>query len=100
MTYRPLHFFGIPGLFLCLMSVLVCCRYLVFYFSGEGAGHIQSLFLASIMMGAGLSAIVVGLIGDLISINRKLLEKINLRVCEIQEDVRSLQSESSIPKSE
>jgi glycosyltransferase involved in cell wall biosynthesis len=80
MTYRPLQFFGTPGVALCLASLFLCLRYLVFYVAGAGGGHVQSLILAGILMGAGLLAIVVGLVGDLISVNRKLLENIDRRV--------------------
>ena len=80
MTYRPLQFFAIPGAALCMASLFICMRYLVFYLAGAGSGHIQSLILAAILMGAGLLAIVVGLIGDLISVNRKLLEKVDWRL--------------------
>jgi len=61
-----------------------------FFFAGSGAGHVQSLILASILMGAGLLGVVVGLIGDLISVNRKLLEKTQSRVCELNEQVGKL----------
>ncbi len=80
MTYRPLQFFGIPGIALCLGSLFLCLRYLAFFVLDGGAGHVQSLILAAITMGAGLLCIVVGLLGDLISVNRKLLEKVDYRL--------------------
>ena len=91
MTYRPLQFFAIPGAALCLASLFLCMRYLVFYLMGSGGGHIQSLILAGILMSAGLLSVVVGLIGDLISVNRKLLEKINWRVQQLDASVADLQ---------
>ena len=90
MTYRPLHFFGIPGTALCLASLALCSRYMFFYLAGSGGGHVQSLILAAILMGAGLLGIVVGLVGDLISVNRKLLEKIDWQVNELYEAVTKL----------
>lgn len=87
MTYRPLQFFAIPGAALCGASLLLCIRYMFFYFAGSGAGHIHSLILAAILMGAGLLSIVVGLIGDLISVNRKLLEKIDYRLQLLSESI-------------
>ncbi len=80
MTYRPLAFFGIPGAASCLCSLMLCARYLVFWLGGTGGGHVQSLILAAILMVGGLLGIVVGLVGDLIAVNRKLLEKIDWRV--------------------
>jgi len=97
MTYRPLHFFGIPGTALCLTSTLLCCRYMFFYLAGSGGGHVQSLILAAILMGAGMLGIVVGLVGDLISVNRKLLEKIDWRVNELSESVMKLNETHTEP---
>ncbi len=93
MTYRPLHFFGIPGIALCLTSLALCGRYMCFYLAGSGGGHVQSLILAGILMGAGLLGVVVGLVGDLISVNRKLLEKIDWRVSELSEGLSRLKDE-------
>ncbi len=90
MTYRPLAFFGIPGLACCTASSLLCGRYLMFWLGGSGAGHIQSLILAAILMFAGLLGVVVGLVGDLISVNRKLLEKIDWQVRQLREQVDEL----------
>lgn len=90
MTYRPLSFFAIPGLACCAASCLLCGRYLIFWLGGSGAGHIQSLILAAILMFAGLLGIVVGLVGDLISVNRKLLEKVDWQVRLLREQVESL----------
>ena len=92
MTYRPLHFFAVPGAMLCLASFALCVRYLLFYLSGAGSGHIQSLILAGILMGAGLLGIVVGLVGDLISVNRKLLEKVDWRVRSLEDHVKAISS--------
>ena len=96
MIYRPLYFFGVPAGALCLASLVLCVRYMIFFLSGSGGGHIQSLILASILMGAGLLCAVVGLIGDLISVNRKLLEKTNMRICELNEQVRRLNDSQSV----
>jgi glycosyltransferase involved in cell wall biosynthesis len=87
MTYRPLSFFGIPGMACCAASVVLCTRYLYFWMAGSGAGHVQSLILAAILMFAGLLGVVVGLVGDLISVNRKLLEKIDWQIRQLREQV-------------
>lgn len=97
MTYRPLSFFGIPGLACCALSALLCFRYLLYWISGSGGGHVQSLILAAILMSAGLLAIVVGLVGDLISVNRKLLEKVDWQVRQIQQHVEALSAKTGIP---
>jgi len=76
-TYRPLLFFFSFGFFILLIGSLIGIRFLVYYLSGDGGGHIQSLILAALLMGMGFQLIVLGIVADLIAVNRKLLEKID-----------------------
>ena len=78
-VYRPFVFFGSIGLFLFGMGFLIGLRYLWFYFSGEGAGHVHSLILASILLGMGFQTILVAFVADLLAANRKLLEDIRFK---------------------
>jgi glycosyltransferase involved in cell wall biosynthesis len=95
MTYRPLQFFGIPAALLCSTSLALFCRYLVFFLSGNGGGHIQSLILAGVLMGSGLLCLVAGLVGDLISVNRKLLEKLDWRIRMLDEQIGDMRNASN-----
>lgn len=85
MTYRPLRFFAYPGAFLFLLGFSIGIRFLWFFFTIGGRGHIQSLILASLLMGMGFFLMIIGLVTDLISVNRKLLEKLNWRVRELED---------------
>ncbi len=85
MTYRPLMFFALPGVISFALGTLIGFRFLFFYFTGHGTGHIQSLILAALLTGIGFFLFIVGLIADLISVNRKLLEKLDWRVQQIEE---------------
>ena len=76
-TYRPLLFFYSIGLFILFAGALIGIRFLMFYLSGEGGGHIQSLILAALLIGMGFQVIILGVVADLIAVNRKLLEKID-----------------------
>lgn len=58
------------------VGVLVAVRFLYFFFTGRGTGHVQSLILASVVLNVGFITIVLGIIADLTSVNRKLLEDI------------------------
>lgn len=89
MTYRPFQFFAAPGAVAFAAGFFVCLRYLVFYFNGAGGGHVQSLILGTLLMALGFTGIVVGLVADLISVNRKLLEKVDWRVRQLEEVVRN-----------
>lgn len=75
-VYRPFAFFGTIGLVLFGAGFLLGLRFLWFYFSGQGSGHIQSLILASILLGMGFQTLLVAFIADLLAANRKLLEDI------------------------
>jgi hypothetical protein len=74
--YRPLRVFSLLGATLCLIGVLPIARFLYFYFSGAGAGHLQSLILGGVALVLGFLALLVGLLGDLIAFNRRLLETV------------------------
>ncbi len=50
----------------------------------------QSLLLGSLLMGIGFFLVVIGLVADLIAVNRKLLEDVDWRLKEIEERTRSV----------
>nr|WP_194374869.1 glycosyltransferase family 2 protein [Thiospirillum jenense] len=72
--YQPLRFFFIIGSLLVIVGLMPIGRFLFFYFANEGAGHLQSLLLGSVLVIIGLVTYLVGLVADLISFNRQLLE--------------------------
>ena len=80
LMYRPLYFFFMLGGILALVGVGFFVRYFVFFCSGEGGGHLQSLILASTLLIVGFQTIVVGLLGDVISANRKILQDVQYHV--------------------
>jgi len=55
---------------------VLAIRYLVFFIQGQGAGHVQSVILASILLIVGFQTMLNGLLADLIASNRKMLEEI------------------------
>jgi hypothetical protein len=65
-------------------------RFLVFFLAGSGGGHVQSLILAALLMGMGFQVIVLGVLADLIAVNRKLLEKLNWHTQKIEEKCASI----------
>ena len=78
--YRPMRVFMTTGLTLLGVAVLLGIRFLTFYFGGNGAGHIQSLILATILSIIGVQIVAGGLIADSISLNRKISEEILYRM--------------------
>lgn len=84
MMYKPLKFFTWLGSFIFLAGLLLGARFLYFFLSGNGSGHIQSLIFAAVLVMLGFQTVVIGLQADLIAANRKLLEDIQYRVRKIE----------------
>lgn len=63
------------GTILILFGLAGIGRFGYYYLNGTGNGHVQSLILSSILIGVGLNTAVLGIVADLVSINRKLLER-------------------------
>lgn len=75
--YRPLALFVWSGSIFLGMGFIAGLRFLYYYLGGHGDGHVQSVIFASLCITLGMLLCMMGLIGDLIATNRKLLEKIN-----------------------
>ncbi len=73
--YRPFRFFIVPALAATVVGVALGLRFVYAYVAEPSAGHVQSLILAAILiLGGGLMA-AVALVADLLSINRRLLQR-------------------------
>ena len=72
--YQPLRVFFFIGSFLVLLGVVPILRFLYLFLAGSGDGHIQSLVLGGTFLLMGFVAYLAGLVADLISFNRQLLE--------------------------
>lgn len=79
-TYRPFRAFAVPGILSLTAGLLIGLRFVWAYLTSGGAGHIQSLILAALLLGVGFFLVIVGMVADLISVNRRLLEKLNSRI--------------------
>lgn len=74
--YEPLKVFFTLGLILVIIGLIPIIRFLYFFFSGQGSGHIQSLIIGTMVFLAGFQLIMIGLMGKILSIQRKLIEDI------------------------
>ena len=90
MMYKPLKFFGTLGTVIFLLGAAIGIRFLIYYLSGTGDGHIQSLILAAVLILMGVQTFIIGLQADIIAANRKILEDIQYRVRKIECDGNSL----------
>lgn len=78
--YQPLRFFSIIGLLLFLPGLGLGIRFLYYYLTGNGSGHIQSVILAAVLMLIGFQIGIFGLLADLIGANRKLVQQALYRI--------------------
>lgn len=78
LMYKALKVFVILGLISLVAAGSLGLRYLWFYLIGIAGGHVQSLILASMLFNLGLLLVVVGVIADLIAINRKIMTRSQL----------------------
>ena len=88
--YEPLKVFTFIGSITFAAGFLISVRFLYFYFINEGSGHLQSLLLSAVLLIVGFQILLMGLVADVISANRKLIEDLLYRVRTIElENTRS-----------
>lgn len=78
--YRPLRVFTYIGSMIFTVGLLLSVRFLYYYFSGNGAGHVQSLILSAILLIVGFQIVMIGLLADIIASNRRLIEEVLYRL--------------------
>jgi glycosyltransferase involved in cell wall biosynthesis len=78
--YEPLKVFTYLGLTIFGAGVLLGLRFLYFVMRYEGFRHQGTLIASAVLMILGFNVLVIGLLADLISANRKLLEDLLYRV--------------------
>lgn len=93
--YRPFKGFALPGLVLAGLGGILFLRYAYFLVLGAGKGHVQSVIVGSLLLGAGGALFIVSLVVDLISANRKLLEKMNLKITSLEREVACLRRDGA-----
>jgi glycosyltransferase involved in cell wall biosynthesis len=76
-VYKPFRFFMAFGLLLFFSGFAIGLRYLYYFFQEGGAGHIQSLIFASILLGIGFQTMFLA---DLLAVNRRLMEDVQFRL--------------------
>ncbi len=77
-VYKSFQFFMTIASVLFALGFLLGLRFLYYYFTGDGDGHMQSVVLAGVLMGMGFQTGLIAFVADLLSVNRKLLEEIKV----------------------
>jgi glycosyltransferase involved in cell wall biosynthesis len=85
--YEPLKVFTYLGSLVFGVGLAVSLRFVYYYLQNEGFRHLGSLIAAAVLMIVGFQVLVIGLLADVISGNRKLIEDVLYRVrsLELQE---------------
>lgn len=93
-VYRPFRFFMLMGTLIFLAGSAVGGRFLYFYLMGDGSGKIQSLILAAVLLMMGFHTMLLAFVTDLLAVNRKLLEE--LQVAERKRSFQQLADQSRL----
>lgn len=80
MMYRPVSVFTAVGAVPFIIGLCIALRFVYYFFTNGGSGHVQSLILACTLMIMGFMTFIIGLLADIIAANRKLLEDIQYRI--------------------
>lgn len=77
-VYKPFIFFMSIALVLLIFGLSLGIRFIYFYLSGDGDGHIQSVILSAVFISVSFQTGLIAFIADLQSVNRQLLEEIKI----------------------
>ena len=77
--YAPLRFFFSLAALCTVPGLAGVSRFLYFYATDGGGGHIQSLVLSGMLLAVATILFAVGILADLVAANRSLLEDIRAR---------------------
>ena len=82
--YRPFRFFAIIGGSIFIIGLILLARFLYLYIVDQGSGHVQSLIISSILVITGFQTVLFGVLADLLAINRKLIEDVQVRTKKLE----------------
>ena len=78
--HEPLKIFLTLAALLFILGLIPVIRFLMFFFFGDPRGHVQSLILSAILLILSFLLVVIAILSDLISSNRKLIEEALWRI--------------------
>jgi hypothetical protein len=88
--YEPLKVFTYIGGLVLLAGVLITVPFLyAYFFTPYAPGRVQSLILSAVLMIVGFQIMLIGLLADVMSSTRKLLEDLLYRVRRMEVDDRT-----------
>jgi len=95
-VYKPFRFFMAIGGTLFLLGFLIGIRFIYYvYIIKDSTSRVQSLVLASILLGIGFQTILVAFLADLIAVNRKLMENLKYWLKKLEFDERNIKEDKN-----
>ncbi len=87
-AFRSLRVFSFIGLLISLLGMVGLVRFFIYLILGRGDGHLQSLVLSTTLLVMGFFVVLIGLLADLINLNRKLTDTAlyKIRKLELEQD--------------
>jgi hypothetical protein len=82
--YEPLKVFTYIGTLVFVAGLLISLRFLYYYVIFSDTGKVQSLILSAVLMIVGFQVVLIGLLADVLSGMRKMIEDLLYRVRQIE----------------
>src|SRR3954447_24195440 len=86
--YEPLRLFLVAAGMVAVVGAVIWVRFLLYFLSGEGHGHIQSLILGSTMFIVAVQLAALGVVSDILAGSRVLQQRILERVRRVELKLR------------
>lgn len=86
LMYRSMMCLTIVGAIPFLIGMSIGVRFVLLYIQHQSAGHIQSLILACTLMIMGFMTFIIGMLADVLSANRKIMEDVQYHVRKLMYD--------------
>jgi glycosyltransferase involved in cell wall biosynthesis len=83
-VYRAFRVFLILGVMIALPGLIGFIRFLYFYFTSGGEGHIQSLIFSAVFVICGFFILMLGIVAELVSSNRKMIEMMIYKIRKLE----------------
>ena len=75
LLYNPRRIFNALALVVGLPGAVLMVRFVYFYLTGDGAGHVQSVILGGVLLTASMLSFILAVFSDIMRINRRLIQE-------------------------
>jgi glycosyltransferase involved in cell wall biosynthesis len=83
-TYEPLRVFMVGALIAAAIGAAVWIRFLVYFVTGHGRGHVQSVIFGATMLLVAMQFAAIGILADVVAATRVLVQRTLERVRRVE----------------